>query len=93
MLIVALCTAALVIVLSVFNGLGDLISSLYSSFDPQIKVEAVKGKSFAYSQELKEKLHNVEGVHIITEVIEDYAYVRFRQADTSSKILALCSSR
>ena len=44
MLGVAFGTAALVIVLSVFNGLEDLIKSLYSSFDPEIKVEAAEGK-------------------------------------------------
>lgn len=81
MLIVALCTAALVIVLSVFNGLGDLISSIYSTFDPQIKIEAAKGKSFRYSDDLKEKLGAIKGIDIITEVIEDYAYVRYRQSD------------
>ncbi|MEM6523102.1 MAG: FtsX-like permease family protein [Bacteroidota bacterium] len=81
MLIVALCTAALVIVLSVFNGLGELISNLYSTFDPQIKIEVVKGKSFDYNQDLKEKIRGIQGVDIITEVIEDYAYVRYRESD------------
>ncbi|MEM9390505.1 MAG: FtsX-like permease family protein [Bacteroidota bacterium] len=81
MLIVALCTASLVIVLSVFNGLGDLISSLYSTFDPQIKIEAAKGKSFIYDNDLKKTISAIEGVGIVTEVIEDYAYVRFRQSD------------
>ncbi|MEM6359557.1 MAG: ABC transporter permease, partial [Bacteroidota bacterium] len=81
MLIVALCTASLVIVLSVFNGLGDLISSLYSTFDPQIKIEVAKGKSFIYDNDLKKTISAIEGVDIVTEVIEDYAYVRFRQSD------------
>lgn len=81
MLIVAICTAALVIVLSVFNGLGDLISDLYSTFDPQIKIEAKKGKSFVYDEDLSKKIGGIDGVGIVTEVIEDYAYVRYRQAD------------
>lgn len=69
------------IVLSVFNGLGELISNLYSTFDPQIKIEVVKGKSFDYNQDLKEKIRGIQGVDIITEVIEDYAYVRYRESD------------
>ena len=52
MLGVAFGTAALVIVLSVFNGLEDLIKSLYSSFDPEIKVEAAEGKWFESSESL-----------------------------------------
>ena len=43
---VAFSTAALIIVLSVFNGLEDLLRSLNSSFDPELKIEIVKGKSF-----------------------------------------------
>jgi len=81
MIIVAVCTAALIIVLSVFNGLEGLLRSLYGSFDPQIKIEAVEGKSFIYSDSLKSEITDTEGVDIITEVIEDYAYVKYREAD------------
>jgi lipoprotein-releasing system permease protein len=77
---VAFSTAALIVVLSVFNGLGDLLRSLYSSFDPEIKIELVKGKSFEVTPEMMTRLKNVEGVDIITEVIEDYAYVTYRDA-------------
>lgn len=79
---VAVCTAALIIVLSVFNGLGDLISSLYNSFDPEIKITAVKGKSFEFNTDLRNEIQGIEGVDIITEVIEDYAYVKYRDAST-----------
>ncbi|WP_237390307.1 FtsX-like permease family protein [Fulvivirga sediminis] len=81
MAMVAICTAALIIVLSVFNGLEDLLRSLYTAFDPQIKIEAVQGKSFHYTDEMKNKIQATEGIGIITEVIEDYAYVRYRDAD------------
>ena len=49
---VAIATAALIIVLSVFNGLEVLLSSLYTSFDPELKIEAAKGKSFEVTDEL-----------------------------------------
>jgi lipoprotein-releasing system permease protein len=78
---VAFSTAALIIVLSVFNGFGDLLSTLYTSFDPEIKIEAAKGKSFEVSDEMLSSLQSINGVDIITEVIEDYAYLRYRDAD------------
>ncbi len=81
MLIVAVCTAALIIVLSVFNGLEDLLRSLYNAFDPEIKIELKEGKSFVYDDSLQSVVSSVEGVDIITEVIEDYAYVKYRDAD------------
>jgi lipoprotein-releasing system permease protein len=81
MLGVAVITAALVIVLSVFNGLGDLLHTLNNSFDPEIKIQATKGKSFEVTPEILSSIKGVEGVEYVTEVIEDYAYVRYREAN------------
>lgn len=78
---IAFSTAALIIVLSVFNGLEGLLRSLYTSFDPEIKIELVKGKSFGVTEEFLSKIKSIHGVGIVTEVIEDYAYVRYRDAD------------
>jgi lipoprotein-releasing system permease protein len=82
MAVVAFATAALVIVLSVFNGLGDLLRSINQAFDPQIKIEAVKGKSFLVSDSLLHALENIEGVDVVTEVIEDYVLLRYEQPNT-----------
>ena len=81
MIIVAICTAALIVVLSVFNGLEGLLRSLYSSFDPEIKIETVRGKSFEATDSMLNSIRAIEGVEIVTEVIEDYAYVRYRNAN------------
>ncbi len=78
---VAFCTAALIIVLSVFNGLEDLLRSINHSFDPEIKIEATEGKSFVVDEPLLQSIKNVAGVEVITEVIEDYAYARYRDAN------------
>jgi lipoprotein-releasing system permease protein len=81
LVLVASCTAALIMVLSVFNGLEDLLRSLNQSFDPQIKIEATHGKSFEMNDALLAKIKSIEGVEIVTEVIEDYAYARYREAN------------
>ncbi|MBS1487815.1 MAG: ABC transporter permease [Bacteroidetes bacterium] len=78
---IAFSTAALVIVLSVFNGLEGLLRTLNSAFDPEIKIEAAKGKTFEATHELLSKIESVTGVAIATEVLEDYGYVRYRDAD------------
>jgi len=78
---VAFSTAALIVVLSVFNGLEDLLQSLYTSFDPQLKIQPVKGKSFPVDSLFISRIKSAAGVDIVTEVIEDYAYVRYRDAD------------
>jgi lipoprotein-releasing system permease protein len=78
---VAFITAALIIVLSVFNGIEDLLHSLNNSFDPEIKIHATEGKSFEVSGGLLKKIKAVSGVEVVTEVIEDYTLVRYHDAN------------
>ena len=75
---VAVSTAALVAVMSVFNGLEDLIRSLFASFDAELKIEPVQGKSFVTSEEWISELQSIEGVQVVTEVIEDNALLEYR---------------
>jgi lipoprotein-releasing system permease protein len=72
-------TAALIIILSVFNGLEDLTRSLYRSFNPQIKITAAKGKSFVVSDSLLWAIGEVEGVESLTEVVEDNVLLRYKE--------------
>jgi lipoprotein-releasing system permease protein len=78
---VTIITAAIIVVLSIFNGLGDLLRSLNDSFDPEIKIEAALGKSFPVDSALLQKIRAVPGVEAVTEVIEDYAYARYNNAN------------
>lgn len=43
---VSVGTAALIIVMSVFNGFESLVLDMYNSFDPHIKITAAQGKTF-----------------------------------------------
>ena len=52
---IAIGTAALVIVLSVFNGFENLVLSMYNVFDPQLKISSSEGKTFN-SKEINEFL-------------------------------------
>ncbi len=70
---VAVGTIALVVVMSVFNGLEDLIRSLFASFDAELKIEPAAGKSFLAPKEWLSQIEQIEGVEILTEVIEDNA--------------------
>jgi lipoprotein-releasing system permease protein len=83
---VAVGTIALVIVLSVFNGLEDLIRGLYASFDAELKIEPVQGKSFEVEESWLEAIRNLEGVEVVTEVIEDNALFRYRDYQHLARI-------
>jgi len=81
MLAVGFGTMALVVALSVFNGLEDLLKSLHSTFDPELKISKKLGKSFEVNPEFLEGISEVEGVALVTEVIEDNVYVRYRDSE------------
>jgi lipoprotein-releasing system permease protein len=59
---VAVSTMALVVVMSVFNGLEEVIRGLFASFDSELKVAPVQGKSFEVSEDFLKAIADVEGV-------------------------------
>ena len=83
---VAVGSAALIIVLSVFNGLEDLIRSIYGSFDPDLRIMAVKGKSFETNAALLERIRKTPNVALLTEVIEDNALLRYESRQKVVKL-------
>ncbi len=75
---VAVGTAALIIVLSVFNGFEGLVVSLYNSFDPNIKITAQQGKTFLPEQLPKSRILHIPGVRFYSETLEDNALLKYR---------------
>lgn len=86
MLVVAIGTAALVIVLSVFNGMEDLLRSIYGSFDAELEFKPKEGKSFQVSAAFLNEIKSIEGVASITEVIEDNVLVKYNQSQQLVKM-------
>ncbi len=78
MSVVGLSTMALVIVLSVFNGLEGLLRNLYGTFDADITILPAEGKSFEISEDFRSRLERIQGVEYIAEVIEDNVLVAYR---------------
>ena len=55
-------TAALILVLSVFNGFEGMVKSLYSSFYPSWKITAASGKTFTLGEEQLKAIAALPGV-------------------------------
>jgi len=70
-------TFALIVILSVFNGLDASIKSLFSSFDPDIKITAAKGKSFGLNEFNFEAIQKLNGIVSVTPVVEEDALLRY----------------
>jgi lipoprotein-releasing system permease protein len=75
---IAVGTAALVLVLSVFNGFEDLITGMYSKFNPDVKIIPAKGKTFETDSTLLLQLRSVDGVRFVSQTLEEVAFFEYR---------------
>jgi lipoprotein-releasing system permease protein len=74
---VAVGTMALIIILSVFNGLEKMVSNIFNTFDPDIKITASQGKTFEPDSARLKLLAKVDGLSCYTLTIEDNALLKY----------------
>lgn len=79
---VALATLALVCTLSVFNGFHDLIASFFTHFDPDLKVETIKGKTFTPDSTQLIAIQAIPGVEVVSATLEDNAMAKYKEQQT-----------
>ncbi len=70
----AIGTAALILVLSVFNGFEDLLANLFGHFNPELKITPAKGKTFEVDSFVLVKMRALPGVEIVSETLEEIAF-------------------
>lgn len=74
---IGVVTAAMICVLSVMNGFGVMVEQLFSQFDPDIRIEAVSGKSFHDEGEQFDALRQLPAVALVSQTIEETALLQF----------------
>ena len=79
---VALATLALVCTLSVFNGFQDLVTTMFTAFDPEIKITAANGKVFDAQDERIQSLKELPEIEVFSESLEDNAMVQYKGRQT-----------
>jgi lipoprotein-releasing system permease protein len=77
MLGVLIGSAAFIIILSGFNGLEDVILSLYSNFTPEIKIEPRLGKTFDPNTAYFNELHHSPNVFSYTGVLQEKVLIKY----------------
>jgi lipoprotein-releasing system permease protein len=83
---IAIGTAALVLVLSVFNGFEDLLGGLLGYFDPPVKITPAKGKTFVVDSTLLARLRQTPGVLLVSETLEEVAFFEYEGAQSSGML-------
>jgi lipoprotein-releasing system permease protein len=76
---IAVCTAAMVILLSAFNGIEQMIAKLYTSFDAPITIQHQSRKTFFLRQIDLEKLQAINGVEAFSKELEELVVLRKNQ--------------
>ncbi len=75
---IAVGTAALLLVLSVFNGFEDLITQMYSNFNPDVKVLPAQGKTFEVDSVMLDRLYRIDGVELVSQTLEETAFFEYK---------------
>jgi lipoprotein-releasing system permease protein len=83
---IGVSTMALLLALSVFNGLEGLVGSLFRSFDPDIKITLKKGKTFTLDENLRQQIKGVKGVSKVVDILEDNALLRYGEHQVVIKL-------
>lgn len=75
---VALATLALVCTLSVFNGFHDLVATYFTAFDPELKIESVKGKVFDADDPKILSIKKMNEIEVFSLSLEENAMVQYK---------------
>jgi len=89
---VAVGTMALIIILSVFNGLERMVSQIFNTFDPDIKITAAVGKTFIPDTARLKLLANVNGLSCYSLTIEENALLKYGSRQTIATIKGIDDS-
>lgn len=88
----ALGTAILVLILSTMNGMEKLLSVMFYTYTPALKIESKIGKTFVCDTKLKEDTMGLSGVTAIVEVLEATALVRLHRQQAVVTIKGVSSN-
>ena len=75
---VALATLAMVCTLSVFNGFRDLVATMFTAFDPELKITSVSGKVFDSEDERIQSIRQWPEIEVFSCSLEDNAMVQYK---------------
>lgn len=86
---VAVATMALVVTLSVFNGFRDLVATFFTSFDPQLEVVPVVGKTAPADDPALAKIKTLPEVEVTSECVKDQALAIYKGRQTMITLMGV----
>jgi len=83
---IAVSTAALIIVLSVYNGIGQVTQTLFNSFDPELVVQPAQGKTLHLHDIDYDALCRIDGVATVSQIAEENAWMTYRHNEAIASL-------
>jgi lipoprotein-releasing system permease protein len=84
-------SAALIIILSVFNGFEKVIVSMYNNFTPQLKIEPRQGKTFNPNTAYFNHVHQNKAMLSFTQVLEEHVLIKYGDRQVISTLKGVSS--
>ena len=79
-------TMALIVVLSVYNGIGDVTKGLFNTFDPELVIEPAEGRTFHTGDIDMGALLKTEGVERVSRIVTETAWMTYGQNQAIVKL-------
>ena len=77
---ISIGTAALILILSVFNGFESLLSGLFNAFNPDLKVTSYEGKFFELDEDTYNQLTQINGINSLSKTIEEVSLFEYDES-------------
>lgn len=74
---VAVATATMICVMSVFNGFKGLVEQLFTNFDPELRVVLAEGKTVSQHDAVVRRLAASDKIEVCSPVLEENALIRY----------------
>lgn len=85
----AVCTAAMIIILSALNGFVGLVIALYGTFDADIKITPIQGKIIHSTDSVFASIKKIDGIAFYNEVLEENVLLKYQDKQTIATIKAV----
>jgi lipoprotein-releasing system permease protein len=89
---IAVTTAALIVLISAFNGIEMMVENLYSEFDANIIITSSKGKTFKDNQIILDKIKNEPSITYYSKAVEEIVILKHEKKWINAKLIGVNES-
>ncbi len=86
---IAVITAALIILVSAFNGIEGMVERLYSEYDAAITVRSAKGKTFDATSIPFDQLQKIEGINHVSKAVEETVILMHQKKPVNARMVGI----